>query len=115
MPAQLFQQLAYRPIARNRIWHGYNSFEPKYTLIIAYHDCAAIGLFAAVLILHIVLAVGICFPDIDLDAGDWGPRCSLHGAEDKQRCAGGVGRDFGAWCGDRGVVRVEGTKDRAFG
>ena len=114
MPPQFLQQLAYRPIIWNRIRHGYNPFEPKHTLIVTRNHCAAIGLVAAVLILHIVLAVGIRFPDVDFDAGDWGPGCGFHSAEDKQRCARGVGRDFGAWCGGRGIVRVEGTKDRTF-
>lgn len=69
MPFKLLQQLSDRPIVGDGIWDRDDSLEPKHALRIARHDRALIGPFAPG-VLHIVEAVRVCLPDIDLDAFD---------------------------------------------
>jgi hypothetical protein len=86
-------------------------------LLIALQHRAAVGLFRPfiIFVLDVVYAVRICFPDIDLDGGDWGAGSVAHGAEDKEGLAFGVGGDGGAEGCRGGVVRVVRAEDGAFG
>jgi len=115
MPLQLRQQLAYRPVVRNRVGHGHDCVEPEHAPLVAMYHSAAVGLVASVVVLHIVLAVAVRLPDVDLDALHGLARRALDGAQHKQRLAIGVGGDGEAVLVGRRVVRVEGAEDGAFG
>ena len=114
MPPKPFQQLPHRPIVRDRIRHRHNRLEPKQALLIAQHNCPAVRLVAPVLVLHVILSVAVCFPDVNLDAGQGRARGGFHGAQDEQRRAGGVGRDVGSGRQRGRVVSVKRAEDGAF-
>lgn len=67
MPLQLRQELAYRSVVRDWIRYGHNRLEPEHTLFVAVHDRSLIGPLTAG-VLHIVEALAVRLPDIDLDA-----------------------------------------------
>lgn len=114
MPPQPPQQLAHGSIIRNRIRHGNNRLEPKRAILTTQHHRPTIRLIPAVLVLHIIFALGVRFPDVDFNAGDGGAGCGFHGAEDEQGGAVGVG-GYAVSRGEvRGVVGVEGAEDGAF-
>jgi hypothetical protein len=95
MPSQLLEQLSHGPVVRNRIRHGHDALEPKHAALVARHNGAPIGVGAAIGILHVVFAVGVCFPDVDLGARHGVAGRSFQRADDEQRRARGV-------CGDAG-------------
>lgn len=115
MPSQTLQQLPHGPIVRNRIRDGHNRTEPKDALLITLHDSASVRLVPAVVVLHVVFAVAVRFPHVDLDAGDGRAGGGFDGAEHEEGRAGWVGGDGGARREGGGVVGVEGTEDGAFG
>lgn len=115
VPAQLSQQPAHGPVVRNRVRHRHNGVEPEDAFIVAVDDCAAVGLAAAVLVLHVVLAVAVSLPDVHLDACNGRARRRLDRAQHQQRLAVRVGRDGEAVLVRGRVVRVEGAQDGALG
>lgn len=115
VPPQLRQQLAHRPVVRDGVGHGDDSVEPEDTLLVAVYHGAPVGLVAAVVVLHIVLAVAVRLPDVDLDALDRLARGALDGAKHEQRVAVGIGGDGEAVLVRGRVVRVEGAEDGALG
>ena len=106
MPLKLLQQLSDRSIVGDRIRHGDDSLEPEDALRIARHDRALIRPFAPG-ILHIVEAVGVRLPDVDLDAFDGLAGRVFQGAEDEAGFAVRVVGDGGAVCLRLRFVRVE--------
>lgn len=82
MPLQQLEQLANRPIMRDRIRHWNDGLEPKDTLLVALHHTASVWSIA-ILVLYIVLSIAIGLPDIDLDSFDRFALCILDIAEHK--------------------------------
>lgn len=111
---QQLQQLPDRPIVRNRIRDRHNRLEPERALDIALHDRAAVRP-GPLRILHVVEALAVRLPDVDLDALDRLARGVLDGAEDQAGLAGGVVADGSAVALVLGFVCVEGAEYRAFG
>ena len=95
MSSQFFEQLADRPIIRNWVWHGYNTLEPKNTILVTSDNCTAICLIAPVFILYVIFAMGVCLPYIHLDVWYRLTGCGLDGTENEQGLAVGVGGDGG--------------------
>lgn len=114
MSPQLLQQFPHWPIIRNRIRHGHDPFEPKHALVIALNHCPAICFIAASLVLHVIFAMRISFPDIDFHAGYGLSRRRFDGAEDEEGLAIGIGGYVGSRGGGGCVVGVKGAKDCAF-
>ena len=113
MSAQPPQHLAHRPIIRDTIRHRHNRLEPKHTLLITMHHSPLIRPLST-RILHIIEALAVRFPNIDLDVFDWFAVCVFDVAEDEAGFAVGVvGDDAAVWC-DLGFVGVEGAEDCAF-
>jgi hypothetical protein len=114
MAMQLLQQLADRPIVRNRITNGPDGLEPKGTFLIRLHDRSAVGR-VALGALHVIVPRRIRLPDVDFHAGDGVSGRVSDGAEDETGRSGGVGGDVLPGGDGRGVVGVEGPEDGAFG
>lgn len=111
---QLLQQLAHRPVVRDRIRHGCDCVEPEDPVLATAHDASPVRLVAAG-VLHVVVACGVCFPDVDFDVGDRAAGCVFECADDEEGFTLGVVR-HGVTGGDFfGVVCVEGAQDGAFG
>ena len=99
---------------RDWIRYRLNGLEPQRPVGVALHHAAAVRLLA-IRILHIVVAGGVGFPDVDFDVGDRRAVDVFHRDQDEAGLAQGVVRDRVA-VGERfGVVGVEGTEDGAFG
>lgn len=114
MSLEHLQQLADRPIVRNRITHRLNSLEPELTIGVALHD-AALAWPLPIRVLHVVVARRVRLPNVDPDVGDGVAARVADRAENQHRLAGRVGRHACAR-GDGGcVVRVEGAQDGSFG
>jgi hypothetical protein len=111
---QLSQQLAYRPVMWNGIWYRHDGMEPKHAFLIAVYHGPAICLTPSVVVLHIVLAVAVRLPDIDLNPLNRLARRRLDGAEHEKRLSVGVGRDGEAVLISGGIVGMEGAKDGAL-
>lgn len=79
---QKLEQLPHRSIMRDRIRHGHNGLEPKHTLAVALHDRTTVwtGPFC---VLHVVEALAVRLPDVDLDALDCLARRVFYCAEDQ--------------------------------
>ena len=114
MPPQLGQQLPHRPVVWNWIWHGYNGMEPEQAVLVAVYDGSTVCLVPPVVVLHVVLAVAVCFPDVYLDALNGLAGGGLDGAEHEERIAVGIRGDGEAVVVGGGVVGVEGAEDGAF-
>lgn len=114
MPVQLLQQLAHRPIMRNRIGHRFYCLEPEVSLRISAHHAPSIGPFA-ISVLHVVVARRVCFPDINLDVFNGPALCIAHRACNEKRFAGGILGDAFSLIQRRCFVRVKGAQDCAFG
>ena len=107
MPLKLLQQLSDGSIVGDRIRHGDDSLEPEHALRIARHDCALIRPLAP-RILHIVEAVRVRLPDIDLHAFDGLAGRVFQGAEDEAGFAVWVVGDGGSVGLGLGFMGVEG-------
>jgi hypothetical protein len=84
MPSQLAQHKPYRPVIRNAIRHRHNRLEPEHALFVTPHDTPAIRLITAVaLVLHIVRAFAVRFPNVDFDVLYGFAVRRLHSAEAK--------------------------------
>ncbi len=82
MSPQELQQLPYWPVVRNRVRHRDNSLEPKHSMLVALHHAPPIWAVTDRM-LHIIVACGIRFPDIDLHAWDRVSGNILDRAEDQ--------------------------------
>jgi hypothetical protein len=111
---QLSQQLAHRPVMWNGIWYRHDGMEPENAVFVAMYDGPAICLTPSVVVLHIVLAVAVRLPDIDLDALDRLARRRLDGTEHEKRLSIRVGRDREAVLISGGIVGMERAKDGAL-
>jgi hypothetical protein len=109
-----FEELAYGAVVRDGVADGADGFEPELTLLVTFHDGAAVGTIA-LSVLHVVVARGVCFPDIDFDAGDGGPGGVFDGTDDDTRFAFGVRGDVVARRKCFCFVGVERTEDGTFG
>lgn len=78
------------------------------------HDSSLIRHLAS-FILHVVFAIAVRFPDVDFHAFDRLPLRVFDGADDQTRLTLRVVGDLRAVGLGEGVVRVEGSEDRAFG
>jgi len=70
MSLERLQQLAHGSIMRDRVRDWHDSLEPENTLFIALHNRTTFGR-CAVLILHVVEALAVGLPDVNLSALDW--------------------------------------------
>lgn len=111
---QLGQQLAHRPVMWDGIWYRHDGMEPEHAFLITVYHSPAICLTPSVVVLHIVLAVAVRLPDIDLDPLNRLARGRLDGTEHEKRLSVGVGGDREAVLISGGIVGMEGTKDRAL-
>jgi hypothetical protein len=98
----------------NGIWYRYDGMEPEHAHFVAMYHSPAICLTPSVIILHIVLAVAVRLPDIDLDAFNRLTRRRLDGTEHEKRLAVGVGRDREAILISGSIVCMERAKDGAL-
>lgn len=108
MSLQQLQQLAHGPIVRDGIRYRHDCLEPEDTLLVTVHHRTLIWPIAA-LVLNVIEAFAVCFPDVDLDSLDWFAGCVFDVAEDK---AGFTVRVVGDGCAvgsDLGFVGVEGS------
>lgn len=88
------QHLADRPIIRNTIRHGDDSLIPKYPLFItAQHRSTVRILSLVMLVLYVIYAVRVRFPDVNLHVCYRVAGGCLHGAETEEGFAIGVGGD----------------------
>jgi hypothetical protein len=100
---------------RNWVRHGNNRIEPEHALVVTFDDGAPVGLVAPVFVLHVVFALRIRLPYVDLHPRHGGAGRRLHGAQHEEWCAGGVSGYGGPGSESGGVVCVEGAEDGAFG
>ena len=111
---QGLQQSPHRPVVRDRIRYRYNGLKPKHAFFVAGHDAAAVRPIV-VSMLHVVVARGVGFPDVDFAARDGFAGHVFEGAEHKAWLAGGIGGNGSAVGEILGFVRVEGPEDGPFG
>jgi hypothetical protein len=113
MPLQQSQQLAHRPIMRNRIWHRHDGLEPESSLLVSSHHTSPIHALSLVL-LHIIMTCAVRLPDIDLNVRDGVPSDILDAAEDQAWLAGWVAGHQFPVSYRRCFVGVEGAENRSF-
>lgn len=110
MPLEVLQQFSDGPVVRDRIRNGYDSPEPEVPVIVACQYGPTVRRVAA-RVLHVVEALRIGLPDVDLGAGHGLPGLVPDGAEDQTLVAVGVAGYGIAIVDVVGVVRVEGPED----
>lgn len=81
MSVKLLQELSDRPIVRDRVRYRLDSFEPKMSIFIAFHNTSSIGR-GFIGILDIVVAGRVGLPYVDLDALNRVAFRVLNGARD---------------------------------
>lgn len=114
MPLQQLQQLADRSIVRDWVWHWHNRLEPEQPFLVTVHHCSLIWLFPT-LILHVVFALAIRFPDVYLDAWYRLSVGVLDCADDEARFTTWVMGDLGTIGLGNRIVGMEGSEDGALG
>jgi hypothetical protein len=94
MSPQLLKQFPHWSIIRYRIRHRHDALEPEHSFSITSYDRPSISLLS-IPILHVIFAMTIGFPNIDLDVRDRVAGCCLNGAKNDEGLAVGVAGDGG--------------------
>ena len=113
MSLERLQQLANWPIMRNRVRNWHNRLEPENTLFVALHNRTTLGR-CTVLVLHVVKALAVGLPDINLGALNWLAIRVFDIAENQTWRSLRVVRDGAAVVLKLGIMGVEGAQDRAL-
>lgn len=107
MPLERLEQLANRPVMRNRIRHRHDSLEPELAVGVALQHRASLGR-RPVRVLHVVEALAVGLPDVDLGVRDRPPGGVAQCAQHQTGLALRVVGDGRAVVFGFGVVCVEG-------
>lgn len=113
VPPQQHQQLADRPVVRDRVADGLDPLEPEPPLLVAHED-ATLARLAAVRVLHVVVPAAVGLPDVDFHTGHGVALGVFDGADREHGLALGVARHARAVGQGRRVVRVEGPQEGAL-